>query len=475
MNRSMINNTYSNNTPNRSRRSPLQIKPNDINTLRFSNKSRQQRNETEAWDKTKGPYGVRFDEMEAHMKLGQKRYKDDLEYLMSLKDGRHGDMTQKEWEEYNRKLHYMNDVSKIILIILFIILQRYAYGELDRINFLRGVTRGYADEIAAHKAKLKQQKKLEDLEERKKFVDVNALEKAEKEKENEKKKILLRDQLNQLDLISQKKAYENQRDKNEDEDMIKNNRDPWGKPYLDLQNKLHKRNDRIYGNAGKYNNLLKNPYDPNIFKVKNDGEYNKLMAEAKLKEKNKTDPTELEKVNKDFNDYSNGLKRLKEENKNRQKLYKQYLDNQTELDKLNKLKNDGDDMRPQLLMPAYYYPNLPEPVYHKARDSLLASKNQEEYFGKDMNKFFRSDAEQKTLMDYEGNNRYLGDSKLRHNPITCPVNDYYYNKYVNKLKKESEIIPAGNNTNNNNNSYMRDVPQNNSRDNLINSGQQIFK
>ena len=87
-----------------------------------------------------------------------------------------------------------------------------------------------------------------------------------------------------------------------------------------------------------------------------------------------------------------------------------------------------------------------------------------------MNKFFRSDAEQKTLMDYEGNNRYLGDSKLRHNPITCPVNDYYYNKYVNKLKKESEIIPAGNNNN-----YSREVPQNNSRDNLINSGQQIFK
>ena len=51
------------------------------------------------------------------------------------------------------------------------------------------MTRGYADEIAAHKEKLKQQKKLEDLEERKKFIDVNALEKAEKEKENEKKKI----------------------------------------------------------------------------------------------------------------------------------------------------------------------------------------------------------------------------------------------------------------------------------------------
>ena len=113
MNRSMVNNSYSNNTPMQSRRSPLQINQDNINTLRSSNMSRQkQRNETETWDKTKGPYGVRFDEMEAHMKLGQKQYKDDLEYLMSLKDGRHGDMTQKEWEEYNRKLHYMNDVSK---------------------------------------------------------------------------------------------------------------------------------------------------------------------------------------------------------------------------------------------------------------------------------------------------------------------------------------------------------------------------
>ena len=117
MNRSMSNNAYINNTPNRSRRSPLQIQSNDLNNF---NRSRQQRrNETEPWDKTKGPYGVRFDEMEAHMKMGQKRYKDDLEYLMSLKDGRHGDMTQKEWEEYNRKLHYMNDVSILIINLIF--------------------------------------------------------------------------------------------------------------------------------------------------------------------------------------------------------------------------------------------------------------------------------------------------------------------------------------------------------------------
>ena len=26
---------------------------------------------------------------------------------------------------------------------------------------------------------------------------------------------------------------------------------------------------------------------------------------------------------------------------------------------------------------------------------------------------------------------YLGESRLRHNPITCPVDDIEYNKYVN--------------------------------------------
>ena len=142
------------------------------------------------------------------------------------------------------------------------------------------------------------------------------------------------------------------------------------------------------------------------------------------------------------------LKRKRENDINRQKLYKEYLDNQNQLDQLNKLKNLRDDMRPQ----------------------LIASKNQENYFGKSMKKFFSGDASSNTLLDYEGSSRYLGDSKLRHNPITCPVNDYYYNKYVNKLKKESEVIPAGSSNN-----YSRENLINNSRDNLINNGQQIFK
>ena len=76
-----------------------------------------QRSQSQLWDRTRGPYGVRFEEMDSHRKGEQRQYKDDLEYLMSLKNERHGDMTQKEWEEYNRKLHYMNDVSYIYNII----------------------------------------------------------------------------------------------------------------------------------------------------------------------------------------------------------------------------------------------------------------------------------------------------------------------------------------------------------------------
>ena len=81
-----------------------------------------------------------------------------------------------------------------------------------------------------------------------------------------------------------------------------------------------------------------------------------------------------------------------------------------------------------------------------------------------MKKFFSGDASRSTLLDYEGSSNYLGDSKLRHNPITCPVNDYYYNKYINKLKKESEVIPFENNR-----------TQIDPRENLIQRGQYLIK
>lgn len=92
-------------------------------------------------------------------------------------------------------------------------------------------------------------------------------------------------------------------------------------------------------------------------------------------------------------------------------------------------------------MPAYLYPNRPIPLNKKAADSLQFSKQSNKIFDKDMNKFFYWDSQYYTMMDYPNNGRYLGDSMLRHNPITCPVNDYCHNRYINQLKQQSEYIP----------------------------------
>lgn len=445
---STLNNIYSNNNNKNSNFPILTYSYNPMN-------NRMQRSQSQLWDRTRGPYGVRFDEMEKHRRGGQRQYKNDLEYLISLKNEHHGDMTQKEWEEYNRKLHYMND--------------RYAYGELDRINFLRGMMKGYENESDLKREKMRRMKLKQNEEERKKLVDVDAMTRIEKEKERERKRRLYNDQMDDLDKFNRRKELNYLKQKQEDEKIIKNFKnesDKWDLPYNQMQDKLRNSNNRMFGNISKYNNILGDPIDPKVFGAKNDLEFNKMIADQKelRRRQEKLNPNYYNELMKQKKELEEDMKRKRENDINRQKLYKEYLDNQNQLDKLNKLKNQRDDMRPQLIMPSYYYPNLPEPIYHKARDSLLASKNQENYFGKNMNKFFSGDASSNTLLDYEGSSRYLGDSKLRHNPITCPVNDYYYNKYINRLKKESEVIPVD---------YNR--AQNNQRNNLIQRGNYVIK
>ena len=414
-----------------------------------------QRSQSQLWDKTRGPYGVRFEEMEEHKRGEQKQYKDDLEYLMSLKNEKHGDMTQKEWEAYNRKLHYMND--------------RYAYGELDRVNFLRGMMKGYENESDLRRERRRKKKMIETEEERKKLIDVDAITRAEKEEERERKRQLYNEQMDDLDKFNRRKELNFLKRKKEDEKIIKNFKnesDKWDLPYNQMQDKLRNSNSRMFGNISKYNDMLGDPIDPRAFGAKNDLEFNKMIADQRefKRKQEKLNPNLTKEILRQKKDLEEDFKRKRENDINRQKLYKEYLDNQSQLDKLNRLKNQRDDMRPQLIMPSYYYPNLPEPIYHKARDSLLASKNQENYFGKSMKKFFTEDASRNTLLDYEGSSRYLGDSKLRHNPITCPVNDYYYNKYINKLKRESEIIP-------NENYRSQFIP----RENLIQRGKYVIK
>ena len=154
-------------------------------------------------------------------------------------------------------------------------------------------------------------KELEDEEKRKKFVDARALEKAEREKEKAKKNNLLREQLNDLNLLNKKRELENQERKEDEENIIKNRRDPFRRQYLTFKDNLAKKNNRIFGNSSKYNTVLVSLLDPNIFNAKNDTEFNKLLADAKEKERNKIDPTELEQAFKNLVEWNKGLKSKK--------------------------------------------------------------------------------------------------------------------------------------------------------------------
>ena len=295
-----------------------------------------QRSQSQLYDRTRGPYGVRFEEMDSHRRGGQRQYKDDLEYLMSLKNQRHGDMTQKEWEAYNRKLHYMND--------------RYAYGELDRINFLRGMMKGYESESDLRREKMRKKKLMENEEDRKRLVDVDALTRAEKEKERERKRQLYNDQMDDLDKFNRRKEANVLKRKQEDEKIIKNFKnesDKWELPYNQMQDKLKNSNNRMFGNISKYNDILGDPIDPKAFDAKNDLEFNRMVAdqhEIKRKQE-KLNPNLTNEILQQKKELEEDMKKKRENDINRQKLYKEYLDNQNQLDKLNRLKNQRDDMR----------------------------------------------------------------------------------------------------------------------------------
>ena len=115
--------------------------------------------------------------------------------------------------------------------------------------------KGYEDEYNLRKQNLRKQKELEDEEDRKRLVDVGALERAEKARELEKKRNLLQDQLNDLDDFNKKKALANQQRKNEDEYLLRNaGNAPWGKQYDKLKDNLKAKSNRIFDNELKYNN-----------------------------------------------------------------------------------------------------------------------------------------------------------------------------------------------------------------------------
>lgn len=241
----------------------------------------------------------------------------------------------------------------------------------------------------------------------------------------EKKEKLRRDNEENLQRYFIKKEAE-KRNKMADASMIpklleeENSR--MNQPHSDYMNKITSMNNRIYNNARRLNKFITGN-ESDLYSNTNDIEYNKKLAEMHLKEKhdqlyspdrNKIQ-LEIAKQNQEYKEY------MYQNKLNMQKDYKDFLDHQrveskSEINKKNTFKESGE----QLLMPGYRYPNLPVPLGKKAFDSL--------------NYMSRTPAKKDLYSNDPLGMRqgYLGDTRLRHNPIINPIEDMEYNKYVSR-------------------------------------------
>ena len=250
----------------------------------------------------------------------------------------------------------------------------------------------------------------------------------EKKIEKEKKENLR--QLQQEDLLNfyrRKDEERSLRDK-ELENNLKTMKERENKlfdSYNQYKDKIYKLNNNIYENALRYNDYMNGGKNDELFKVNNDLEYNKRIAELKDREKRlnliNSNQQILRKYEED-NEKQKEIDRLmKEQRLNEQKNYRNILDKQSEerRNELKRIRSDYYNMgKEQLMMPGYKHPNLPKPLEQYVLSNSLSSS----YIGKNNN-----------YANYFNTQRridYLGDSNLKHNPITCPIDDLEYNKYV---------------------------------------------
>ena len=196
--------------------------------------------------------------------------------------------------------------------------------------------------------------------------------------------------------------------------------------YNQYKDKIYKLNNRIYDNALRYNEYINGGKNDDVFKVDNYLEYNKRIAELKEREKRarlyNSNQQILRKYEED-NEKQKEIDRLmRQQRLTDQQNYRNILDKQSE-EKRIELKKIRDNYysvdKDQLMMPSYKHPNLPKPLQQYVLNKSLS------FSGLLNSKNFNTQRIS-----------YLGDSNLRHNPITCPIDDLEYNKYViNGLKR----------------------------------------
>lgn len=383
------------------------------------------------------PYGITFENEKDFKQIEKNKYKEDLDYLVWLKQGRKIDSDNtKAKEQYESKL-YLEQQQQIS--------ESYLKENKNYQNQLMLMQKNL---INNNELKRKYDKEQELLREKDELSLLN-------QQPNETNK--LKQQKDKWNNIA-KEEYDNylhkQYEKNrlrqeEDENNLKlqeekNKRDLMrSKEYQDMMNN---KNNQIYKNLINYsgylaNNKLQSSNEP--YHLMNDNELNKYIADQRERErlalrKDNSANLELESMK---NMLINEERNNKENKFNTQKAYKEYLDKQ-----YHELQNQKQPIKTPFsgdLMPSYKYPNLPVPLYKKAKDSIHLVKNNilfENQNVGDMKEFFTHDIQNHTLLDQnEKRFNYYNGTSLLNNPITNPQ-DHKQNKYINSslLKNQDE-------------------------------------
>ena len=291
---------------------------------------------------------------------------------------------------------------------------RYKFENITQQSLLKEFNAYNEKEAEEKKQKMKELKESQYKEYLEKLNSIN-LEKEISNKINQEKKEQLRFHM-EKDLIEyrQKKLKEKQKEKKEYEEYIHNKMN--NDIFLDSEKKyrsmISKMNNNIYKNALRYNDYLKENKNNNIYNIKDDLSFNQKITELKEKEE-KEKKIQLNnniKIQKEKNDLQNIYEQeLKKQKLLEQQNYREFLDRQKNENKNNKnvLISSGE----QLLMPSYRYSNIPKSLINYTLNNNIVNNN--------------------TLKNEETPKKfYLGDSSLKHNPITCPIENISSRQYI---------------------------------------------
>ena len=346
-------------------------------------------------------FNIKVDEEYLFRRMLKNKYKEDLDNFVLQKKNSTQNL-KKEYDDYFSKIQRMNDKYNLEKISNQMIFKEYnSFNEKE------------AEKKRQKNRELKESQTQEYLQEINKINFQNELSR----KLNQEKKDKLRLQLEQ-DLMDYRKRKfdEKQKEKKETEEFIINeiNNDIFLKSEKRYRSKISRMNNNIYRNALLYNDYLNEGKNKDLFNSKNDLIFNQKVAEMKQKEKQEKMLQSMDNIK--IQKQKNLLKDIYEQQMKDQKLldqknYREFLDKQKFEHKKNKSNNILLSSGEQLLMPGYRYSNVPKPLinYTFGRNlSVNNYKNEDE-----TNKKF-----------------YLGDSTLKHNPITCPVEDLSPRKYI---------------------------------------------